>query len=179
MSEGNSGNRLGTGGATRKPRGNGLIPPSHGFPIGCPSHHPRDLSSFCLVDGIFGGERARDCEVGDWSEWSPCTACGGQRDSYRTRDVLREAERDGAACPELHQQRPCPSPSSPCRRGETWCVWSQSKGMPEEVGRKWKLDEEWDASGCEGKWRPVPTTPGTECKCQPGDLHWSLVVLQS
>jgi len=50
---------------------------------------------------------AADCQMGDWTEWSDCSAdCGGGT-QVRNRLVLKQAETGGAACPSVSESRAC------------------------------------------------------------------------
>lgn len=74
----------------------------------------------------------RDCEVGEWSEWTPCTAeCnGGVR--TRRRDVIQRPSANGVPCPDLFEfddcnTDPCPEDSginpADCQVSD-WSDWS-------------------------------------------------------
>jgi hypothetical protein len=66
-----------------------------------------------------------DCQVGEWSAWSPCSAsCGFGRQS-RSRNVTALAEHSGAACGELAQSRMCHVQPCPvdCVMDD-WSAWS-------------------------------------------------------
>lgn len=56
---------------------------------------------------------AADCQMGDWTEWSDCSAdCGGGT-QVRNRLVLKQAETGGAPCPEISESRTCNPDSCP------------------------------------------------------------------
>ncbi|CAB0014295.1 unnamed protein product, partial [Nesidiocoris tenuis] len=47
---------------------------------------------------------SRDCKVGEWGEWSACSApCGSVGEMSRGRQIVRPARRSGAPCPPLRQ----------------------------------------------------------------------------
>jgi hypothetical protein len=50
---------------------------------------------------------AADCQMGDWTEWSDCSAdCGGGT-QVRNRLVIKQAGNGGAACPTATESRTC------------------------------------------------------------------------
>ncbi|KAK2717092.1 hypothetical protein QYM36_007287 [Artemia franciscana] len=51
----------------------------------------------------------RNCIVGEWSEWSPCSKECGIGESLRTRPVIRAPKRGGNPCPELEEKKWCGS----------------------------------------------------------------------
>ena len=62
--------------------------------------------------------RSRDCEIpcpvdcvmGDWGEWSSCSAaCGLNNKIQRSRPVVISEKNGGRKCPEATQFRPCDS----------------------------------------------------------------------
>merc|ERR1719483_974947 len=57
-----------------------------------------DFKEFCGV---------LDCEVSDWSSWSPCSSSCGAGTSNRHRTVTRQEINGGASCPDLHQAKAC------------------------------------------------------------------------
>ncbi|MEE3326712.1 MAG: Ca2+-dependent phosphoinositide-specific phospholipase C [Myxococcota bacterium] len=71
---------------------------------------------------------AQDCVVGDWSEWSVCSAeCDGGEQT-RTRPILTEPSGDGAACEATEEvqacnQDVCAPPAQDCVVGD-WSEWS-------------------------------------------------------
>ncbi|CAK1585641.1 unnamed protein product [Parnassius mnemosyne] len=48
-----------------------------------------------------------DCEVSEWSEWSPCSVTCGFGDQFRSRRVLRPKRGDGRNCPKLTDRKHC------------------------------------------------------------------------
>lgn len=82
------------------------------------------------VDGNFAiswslSPVAVDCQVGEWSGWSPCSeTCGGGTKS-RSRVVVVEQSGSGAACPALSQSTVCnvdECPPEPCVLSQ-WGAW--------------------------------------------------------
>ncbi len=49
----------------------------------------------------------QDCVVSGWGEWSGCNKTCGPGQKTRTRTVLKQAQRDGAACPALTETADC------------------------------------------------------------------------
>lgn len=52
-----------------------------------------------------------DCELSEWSEWSPCSVNCGTGFSKQTRKILREPQNDGQKCGKLVKRKRC---SGPC-----------------------------------------------------------------
>ena len=55
---------------------------------------------------------AKDCEVSDWTDWSPCSKdCyelnGPTGERPRTRRVHQFPVGEGEECPELEEKEPC------------------------------------------------------------------------
>jgi len=74
-----------------------IIHPING--TACP---PLKMQRSCNTEGC-----PVDCQVGEWSEWSDCTAeCGGGVKS-RSRDKTVEPENGGDPCPEQSETREC------------------------------------------------------------------------
>ena len=48
-----------------------------------------------------------DCKVGSWSSWGECSATCNGGTKARTREVVQEPERGGAACPDLEETVVC------------------------------------------------------------------------
>ena len=61
-----------------------------------------------------------DCEVGDWSEWSDCSATCGGGTKTRGRGVVQEAENGGAVCPALEEEGSCNTDQCP---GNLLTLW--------------------------------------------------------
>ena len=62
---------------------------------------------------------ARDCQVGDWTAWSACSAkCGGGTHN-RSRSITTPAAHGGKACPALQETRPCNTQACPSESSES------------------------------------------------------------
>ena len=48
-----------------------------------------------------------DCELGEWFEWTECSATCGGGTRTRERDVVREPRNGGAACEDQKQEENC------------------------------------------------------------------------
>ena len=48
-----------------------------------------------------------DCEVGDWSTWSECSATCGNGTETRNRNVTTIALHQGKECPHLNESQVC------------------------------------------------------------------------
>jgi len=103
------------GGGTQDRSRTILIHPINGTE--CP---PMSMQRSCNVD-----ECPVDCAVGDWSEWSGCTAeCSGGVKS-RSRDKTQEPENGGDPCPDATETIGCHSQScnADCVLAD-WDAWS-------------------------------------------------------
>ncbi|XP_067458297.1 R-spondin-3-like isoform X2 [Thunnus thynnus] len=60
------------------------------------------------------------CEVGEWSEWSPCSRFGRpcQGRETRTRQVLVDPSPLGKPCPETSETKECPVKRKKCTGGQ-------------------------------------------------------------
>ncbi len=66
-----------------------------------------------------------DCQVGNWSNWSDCTAsCGGGIQS-RTRSIITQPKGTGKACPTIRETKECNTEQCnvDCQVGE-WSNWA-------------------------------------------------------
>eukprot|EP00922_Rhytidocystis_sp_ex-Travisia-forbesii_P067222 GHVS01099978.1.p1 GENE.GHVS01099978.1~~GHVS01099978.1.p1 ORF type:complete len:3586 (-),score=566.23 GHVS01099978.1:255-11012(-) len=84
----------------------------------CP---PTTQSRRCVFDSC-----ARDCVLGEWSDWKECTAsCGGGAQTRR-RNVMELPVNGGGTCPSLEEARVCNDVNcgSICEVGN-WSSWTQ------------------------------------------------------
>uniref|UniRef100_A0A8C3IZ03 R-spondin-2 n=1 Tax=Chrysemys picta bellii TaxID=8478 RepID=A0A8C3IZ03_CHRPI len=80
--------------------------------------------------------KSRMCEMGPWSEWSPCSnegrTCGCKWGSKtRTREVVRSTKEEVLTCPALLESRKCRMRKH-CPGGEEWGV----EGDDTEKGKR-------------------------------------------
>lgn len=83
----------------------------------------------------------RDCQLGEWQDWSACTVTCGRGQTYRTRHVLVPPSHGGKPCEKsLQQTEPCNS--QPCPNGTvcTDCKWSEwgDWGACLKGGQRWR-----------------------------------------
>lgn len=50
---------------------------------------------------------SKDCRVGNWSEWSPCSKSCGIGEMQRYRKIIRHAKYGGRSCPPLKEAKWC------------------------------------------------------------------------
>lgn len=83
----------------------------------CP---PRTQTRRCLFDSC-----ASDCQVGEWRQWTACTATCDGGAQVRRREVVALPLNDGAECPSLEESQTCNdfSCSSNCVVDD-WTGWS-------------------------------------------------------
>ncbi|KAL8453703.1 hypothetical protein Emag_001748 [Eimeria magna] len=68
-----------------------------------------------------------DCQLGAWSQWSPCSkACGGGT-RRRTREVTRVPQGNGKSCGALFEEESCGTTSCEALEGQAVadCVWGE------------------------------------------------------
>ncbi|KAL8437124.1 hypothetical protein Efla_007095 [Eimeria flavescens] len=68
-----------------------------------------------------------DCQLGTWSQWSPCSKpCGGGT-RRRTREVTRVPQGNGKPCGELFEEGPCATTPCEALEGQAVadCVWGE------------------------------------------------------
>ena len=72
------------------------------------------------------GECAVDCQLGEWSGWSECSADCGTGIQYRTREVLQYPSNGGILCGDTIEYRECNLGECDvdCQLGE-WSAWSE------------------------------------------------------
>lgn len=63
------------------------------------------------------------CQVGEWSDWSPCARAGRpcwiKRNQTRTRQILQYPSLLGNPCPEMSEARECPVKRRKCQGKDT------------------------------------------------------------
>lgn len=67
---------------------------------------------------------SRDCVLGDWSEWGPCSTTCGTGTQTRTRTVLTQPGFGGAPCEALSESRECNTTPCPDCTVSEWSAWS-------------------------------------------------------
>jgi hypothetical protein len=71
-------------------------------------------------------ETCQSCQVGPWSDWSPCTQYCGEGVKKRTRSVTQKQLGDGYTCPFLVDTQMCnPEPCPESCVLSDWSDWSQ------------------------------------------------------
>ncbi|CAD7934467.1 unnamed protein product [Amoebophrya sp. A120] len=63
-----------------------------------------------------------DCKLGDWTDWSDCSAICGFGTTMRTREVLQTPLHGGKVCPAVQERKPC-NPNGACDKD---CTVSES-----------------------------------------------------
>jgi len=102
-----------------------LRTPMHAQNGGKACNGPVRKTERCMVKECPGPE-AKDCEVGEWSEWAGCNFASPQQ-RERTREVVSPAVGSGAACEGVMKQTSgCVHLEEPrdCVFGE-WSAWSE------------------------------------------------------
>uniref|UniRef100_A0A8C3PG19 R-spondin-2 n=1 Tax=Chrysemys picta bellii TaxID=8478 RepID=A0A8C3PG19_CHRPI len=94
------------------------------------------------------------CEMGPWSEWSPCSnegrTCGCKWGSKtRTREVVRSTKEEVLTCPALLESRKCRMRKH-CPGGEEWGV----EGDDAQAGWPRRLDVVLIFRATGGKFKP-------------------------
>lgn len=62
----------------------------------------------------------KDCKVGEWSEWGPCSKSCGIGEMKRTRKVIKQAKRGGKMCQPLLETKWCGSARSCSKEYFNW-----------------------------------------------------------
>jgi hypothetical protein len=97
-----------------------------------------------------------NCAVGDWAEWSPCTAACGSGTRVRSRPVITSPSNGGTACPPLTEVVPCNTDT--CSYNST-CILS--------AWSPWQACNMACGGGEQLRQRTVvvaPTQPGVDCQ---------------
>jgi hypothetical protein len=86
----------------------------------CPTPEERLQKQACNPDPC-----PVDCEVGNWTEWSECSAECGEGTRTRTRSVTKAPMFNGKPCPALLESQSCIDKPCPldCRVSD-WTAWS-------------------------------------------------------
>jgi hypothetical protein len=87
----------------------------------CPTGAEQTRTRPCNTDPC-----PKDCQVGPWGNWSPCTESCGQGITSRVRSVIQPQVGDGYPCPSLVDTQICnPQPcTQPCVLSD-WSDWSE------------------------------------------------------
>ncbi|KAJ8314537.1 hypothetical protein KUTeg_006687 [Tegillarca granosa] len=85
-----------------------------------------------------------DCQVSDWSNWTPCSVTCGKGFITKTRTVIVRPENGGRKCPKkLRRKRKCKAAKCPvnCEVGEwgTWSACSETCGKNSVQKRRRKI----------------------------------------
>eukprot|EP00658_Telonema_sp_P-2_P043147 TRINITY_DN3109_c0_g1_i1.p1 TRINITY_DN3109_c0_g1~~TRINITY_DN3109_c0_g1_i1.p1 ORF type:complete len:956 (-),score=107.58 TRINITY_DN3109_c0_g1_i1:230-3097(-) len=94
---------------------------------GCSPDCVVEAGWWCNGDSPDKCARIQDCQVGDWSEWSACSAeCNGGHET-RQRAMVVPASPGGSTCAALEDKRECstqPCPKRDCSM-TSWAEWSE------------------------------------------------------
>lgn len=117
-----------------------------------------------------------DCQVSDWSAWSPCSVSCGSGQQSRKRVVLVEPEGQGAPCPAdlLDEKEGCNA--TECPVDCAWQDWAPWNGCPATCGgaiqnrTRGKIEEKFGGVPCEGEALEQGSCAELVC---PQDCLWS------
>jgi hypothetical protein len=78
------------------------------------------------LQNVLNKTRAKDCQTGNWSGWSQCSASCGGGSQTRTRPITQQPTNGGASCPTLTETQSCNTQAcaKSCQVGN-WSGWSQ------------------------------------------------------
>ncbi|XP_022089787.1 R-spondin-2-like [Acanthaster planci] len=84
-----------------------------------------------------------DCEVSEWSSWSPCLKNGADCGykwglETRSRSITTQPSTDGQTCPELHESRDCRMPQRYCPGDEVNPQSTKKNGKNRRKNRRRK-----------------------------------------
>lgn len=85
-----------------------------------------------------------DCQVGPWSQWSPCSKPCGSGTRRRTREVTRIPQGNGKACGDLAEEAACAT---------TPCEALEGQAVPECLWGEWSAFGPCDATCGPGRRR--------------------------
>lgn len=125
-------------------------------------------AEYCKAMGIPGCYEPVDCEVGPWSNWTPCSTdkCGGGT-SGRTRLITKHPEHGGLSCPPLAETKNCAT--DPCPHDcivSPWTDWGDCTA-PCEGGLQRRSRRILQAGEGGGKACPTDLVETESCNIQP------------
>uniref|UniRef100_A0A7S4GQJ7 Spondin-like TSP1 domain-containing protein n=1 Tax=Oxyrrhis marina TaxID=2969 RepID=A0A7S4GQJ7_OXYMA len=129
---------------------------------------------------------ARDCVLGDWSQWSKCSQpCGGGQ-RVRTRQISQDAAHGGNPCPEAQMRQVAPCGKEPCAGSSEpkdcdWSEWTEWSGCSRSCsgGRQYRshrplFNQRNGGKPCEGVYQDFRQCNSQPCRgavvdCEFGD----------